>query len=143
MVSGNKIRLKGRVFSQTFPTKKEAEAWAAVKESELYRNVWQDSSAAEWTGYTISPILDFAITPEYVNPKYRSHIDYLYKAAEIIRRDPYCSAVEFVEFSPEKSTSENPIVLIMCPQCKNRYPKYYLTLQEIDEQYSKIVDLQI
>lgn len=93
--------------------------------------------------YTISPILDLAITPEYVNPKYRSHIEYLYKAAEIIRRDPYCSAVEFVEFSPEKSTSENPIVLIMCPQCKNRYPKYYLTLKEIDEQYPNIADLQV
>lgn len=54
-----KIRLKGRVFSQTFPTKKEAEAWAAVKESELYRNVWQDTTAAE--SKTFNAVVDLYI----------------------------------------------------------------------------------
>lgn len=42
-----KVRLKGKIFSKTFPTKKEAEAWASVQESELYRNIWQDGAAAE------------------------------------------------------------------------------------------------
>ncbi|MGO2181440.1 MAG: hypothetical protein ACTIMZ_08720 [Pseudoalteromonas distincta] len=53
----------------------------------------------------------------------------------------YCDAVEFVEFSPEKSTPENPIVLIMCQKCNNRWPRYYLTIKEIDKQYEKIKDL--
>ena len=54
-----------------------------------------------------------------------------------IRRDPYCDAVEFVEFSPEKSTPENPIVLIMCQKCNNRWPRYYLTIKEIDSEIAK------
>lgn len=91
--------------------------------------------------YKASPILDSAVTPEYVNEKYKNYTNYLEKAAEIIRRDPYCDAIEFVEFSPEKSTPENPVVLIMCPKCNNRWPRYYLTLNEIDEQYEKIKDL--
>ena len=49
------------------------------------------------------------MTPEHVNKKYLDYIEYLKKAAEIIRRDHYCHAVEFVEFSPEKSTAENPV----------------------------------
>ncbi|KZY40746.1 hypothetical protein NQU96_20975 [Pseudoalteromonas elyakovii] len=91
--------------------------------------------------YKVSHILDGAVTPENVNEKYKSYTKYLEKAVEIIRRDPYCDAVEFVEFSPEKSTPENPIVLIMCQKCNNRWPKYYLTIKEIDKQYEKIKDL--
>lgn len=98
--------------------------------------------------YSISPVLDGALTPDYTKEEYKPYNDYLLKAAEIVRRVPNCTAVEFVDFSPEKSTPENPVVLVMCPKCKgwlpssyNYYPKHYLTLSEIDEQYSQIDDL--
>jgi len=91
--------------------------------------------------YEISPVLNSAILPDLVNDKYRAYVGYLDKAAEIVRRDPYCDEVEFVEFSPEKSTIENPVLLVMCKKCQNRWPRYYLTLEEVDEQYSKLKDL--
>lgn len=98
--------------------------------------------------YSVSPVLEGALRPEYTKDEYKPYNDYLFKASEIIRRDPYCSAVEFVDFSPEKSTPENPVVLVMCPKCSDwhprfysYYPKRYLTLSEIDEQYSQIGDL--
>jgi hypothetical protein len=41
---------------KTFRTRKEAEAWAAVVESEMVRGVWRDRSAAETT--TLKMCLD-------------------------------------------------------------------------------------
>lgn len=92
--------------------------------------------------YSIAPILDWAITPEYVNEKYKKFVDYLFKAAEIVRREPYCNAVEMVEFSVEKSSPEKPVIFVQYKRDENRYVNHYLTLLEIDEQYAQIADLE-
>lgn len=92
--------------------------------------------------YSIAPILDWAITPEHVNEKYKKFVDYLFKAAEIVRREPYCNAVEMVEFSAEKSSPEKPVIFVQYKRDENRYVNHYLTLLEIDEQYAQITDLE-
>ncbi len=52
-----KVRRKGFPFqSKVFHSKKEAEAWAAVIESEMVRGVWRDRSEAERT--TLADLLD-------------------------------------------------------------------------------------
>lgn len=91
--------------------------------------------------YSIAPIGLNAITPEYVSEKYKPYIDYLYKAAEIVRREPDCNEVEMVEFSASKSTDQNPVIFVQYLRKENRWVNHYLTLKEIDEQYPLIDDI--
>jgi hypothetical protein len=91
--------------------------------------------------YFKAPIEDYAIEPEYVNKKYRSYIAYLYKAAEIVRREPYCNKVEMVEFSDEKSTPEKPVIFVQYKISDYRWYNHYLSIEEIDDMYSSLDDL--
>lgn len=85
--------------------------------------------------HSIAPIAKYAITPEHVKNDLKVHIEYLYKAAEIVRREPYCNEVEMVEFSHSKSTPNNPIIFVQYKRKENRWVNHYLSLPEIDEQY--------
>jgi hypothetical protein len=91
--------------------------------------------------YSIAPIAEGAITPEYVNKKYKKYTTYLYKAGEIVRREPYCNLVEMVEFSWDKSTPEKPVIFVQYKRSEYRWVNHYLTLKDIDDQYAKISDL--
>ncbi len=93
--------------------------------------------------YEISPISEHAITPELVREDMKKYVEYLYRAAEVVRREPYCSLVEMVEFSTTKGDSENPVVFVQYNRNEKRFFNHYLTLREIDEAYSSIHDLQV
>ncbi|ONG37020.1 hypothetical protein BKE30_15505 [Alkanindiges hydrocarboniclasticus] len=89
--------------------------------------------------YNIAPIADDAI--DTYNKEFSEYQNYLVKAAEIVRRDPYCRRVDTVMFSNNKSTVPNPIVIVQYEITPPYTYNHYLTLDEIDEQYSKILDL--
>lgn len=90
--------------------------------------------------YFIAPIAKGALAPEYVDEKYRPYVDYLYKAAEIVRREPDCNEVEMVEFSTSKGSIDNPVIFVQYKRKENRWVNHYLNLTEIDELYALIED---
>lgn len=89
--------------------------------------------------YNIAAISDYAI--DIYNNKFKEQQHYLLKAAEIVRREPYCQSVDNVMFSSSKSTMDKPIVVVQYEVNPSYTYNHYLTLEEIDEQYSKILDL--
>lgn len=91
--------------------------------------------------YSIAPIAEYAITPEYVIEKYKPYVEYLSKAAEIVRREPDCNEVEMVEFSTSKGDISNPVIFVQYMRKENRYVNHYLSIQEIDSQYKEITDI--
>jgi hypothetical protein len=91
--------------------------------------------------YSVAPIADYAITPEYVNEKYKPFIKYLTKAAEIVRREPDCNEVEMVEFSDSKGDRKSPVIYVQYKRKENRYVNHYLSIKEIEEQYKKLTDI--
>lgn len=91
--------------------------------------------------YSIAPIAEYAITPEYVNEKYKPYVGYLSKAAEIVRREPDCNEVEMVEFSTSKGDINNPVIFVQYKRKENRYVNHYLSIQEIENQYKEITDI--
>lgn len=90
--------------------------------------------------YDIAPISEYAI--DTYDKKFIKYHHYLLKAAEIVRRDPYCQSVDIVMFSTNKSTLENPVVLVVYEISPPFTYSHYLTLEEIDEQYKAINDLE-
>lgn len=68
-----KVRVKGQpVQSKTFPTKREAEAWAQAVEADMRRGLYQSTSEAERT--TLADVIDdFAIS--YAPAHYKSRSD--------------------------------------------------------------------
>lgn len=91
--------------------------------------------------YSISPIIKDAIDLSVVKDVYKMHSDYLYKAAEVIRRDPYCEKVLMVDFSAD-STPDTPIVFVQIETTFQEFPKnYYFSFQEIDAAFKTIDDL--
>lgn len=86
----------------------------------------------------LAPINEGAIYPDYLKPEQKQYQDYLYKAAEIVRREPYCGTIQLVEFSGSKSTSEQPIILVQCLRAPNKWINHYLSLPEIDKQYKEL-----
>lgn len=84
-----------------------------------------------------APILDGAI-PNIIDSKYEKYAEYLYKAAEIIRREPYCPAVECVEFSTSKISSGKPVIYVRYQRAPNKWLKHYMTIKEIDENYDNL-----
>ena len=84
--------------------------------------------------YSIAPIAEHAITPQYVDDKYKSYVEYLSKAAEIVRREPDCKEVEMVEFSTSKGDTENPVIFVQYKRKENRYVNHCLSIQEIESQ---------
>ncbi len=93
--------------------------------------------------YSIAPIAKYAISPDYVSEKYKTYTDYLYKASEIVRREPDCNEVEMVEFSSSKGDINNPVIFVQYKRKENRHVNHYLSIKDIEEQYSKITDLGV
>jgi hypothetical protein len=91
--------------------------------------------------YSIAPIADYAIDPDTLNEKWAEFTPYLQKVAEIVRREPYCNEVQMVEVSHDKSKSGKPVFFGQYQREKYRYENMYLTPKEVDDKYSKIIDL--
>lgn len=86
----------------------------------------------------LAPIMEFAIDPEYLKPEQKKHQAYLYMAAEIVRREPYCIEIQLVDFSGSKSTPEHPIIFVQYLRGPNKIVNHYLSLPEIDSEYEKL-----
>ncbi len=82
-----------------------------------------------------APIIDGAIYPDYLKPELKQYASYLPKAAEIIRREPYCQEIQVVDFSRDRSTPNNPIIYVQYLRSPNKYINHYLSLSEIEKQY--------
>lgn len=91
--------------------------------------------------YSIGKIADGAIYAEGLEPELKKYADYLYKAAEIVRREPYCDEIQLVDFSISKSTLNNPVIYAEYERDTDKWFRNYLTLSEIDKQFSEIDDL--
>lgn len=86
----------------------------------------------------IAPINDFAIYTDYLKPEQMQYADYLSKAAEIVRREPYCREIQLVDFSADKSTADKPIIYVQYLRAPNKWVNHYMTLPEIDKQYAAL-----
>ena len=89
----------------------------------------------------VATIAEGAIMPDYLKPEQKVFSEYLYKAAEIVRREPYCLEVQLVDFSGSKSTPETPVIFVQYKWAEDKYINHYLKLHEIDEQY-KLLNLE-
>lgn len=81
-------------------------------------------------------IVEGSIDPEFTPNEYKSYNDHLRKAAEIVRRVPYCTQVSLVSFL-SNSALENPVIYVdgelnRNTPCGSR-ARHYFTIQEIDD----------
>ena len=86
----------------------------------------------------LAPINEDAIYTEYLKPEQIQYADYLSKAAEIVRREPYCREIQLVDFSAGKSTADKPIIFVQYLRAPNKWVNHYMTLPEIDKQYAAL-----
>lgn len=86
----------------------------------------------------VAPINDGAIYLDYLKPEQKQYADYLYKAAEIVRREPYCQEVSTVDFSSSRSKPGNPIIYVQYIRAPNKWFNHYLSLAEIEKQYQAL-----
>lgn len=86
----------------------------------------------------VAPIAEYAILTSYLKPELLPYADYLRKAAEIIRRDPYCPLVEAVEFSGAHSAPGRPVVFVQYQRQPGRWVTKHFSLAEIDAQYTAL-----
>lgn len=91
--------------------------------------------------HSIGTIVDGAIYTNDLKPELKKYEEYLYKAAEIVRREPYCNHIEHVDFSTSKGTPNAPVIFVHYEREPNKFINHYLTLAEIDTQFAKIDDL--
>ena len=117
-----------------------------VLENESYKFSYQQVDDtfchAKKYKYSIAPIAEYAVSPDLVNEKYKPFIEYLHKAAEIVRREPDCNEVEYVDFSPSKGDTKNPVVFVQYKR-KEQWVTHHLTINEIENIYSEISDLDV
>lgn len=85
-----------------------------------------------------APINDGAILPDYLKPEQKQYAAYLSRAAEIVRREPYCQEIQLVDFSGHKSTPDKPVILVQYLRAPNKWVNDYLTLPEIDKRYATL-----
>lgn len=85
-----------------------------------------------------APINDGAIYPDYLKPEQKQYAAYLSKAAEIVRREPYCQEIQLVDFSGDKSRPNKPVIFVQYLRAPNKWVNHYLTLPEIDKQYAAL-----
>ncbi|WP_045623928.1 DUF2971 domain-containing protein [Vibrio vulnificus] len=107
-----------------------------------YQNIPDAFIGSERYMYNIAPVADYAITPDYVNVKYKRYTPYLYKAAEIVRREPYCSRVEMAEFSSSKGNPSDPVIFVQYVNLDGGYKNHYLPVKEIDAAYDQLSDIE-
>lgn len=79
-----------------------------------------------------------AILTNHLKPEHKQYAAYLSKAAEIVRREPYRQEVQSVDFSSSKSTPQRPVIYVQYLRAPNKWVNHYLTLPEIDEQYTAL-----
>lgn len=93
--------------------------------------------------YSIAPIAELAVDPSTIKIGYEKFIPYLYKLAEIIRREPDCLEVNYIDLNNSKSTLKNPIFLAEYKTQNDDWSTqtvFYSKVQ-IDEKYAEIDDL--
>lgn len=86
----------------------------------------------------LAPINDGAILPDYLKPEQKQYATYLSKAAEIVRREPYCQVIQSVDFSGSRSTASKPIIYVQYLRSPNKWVNHYLSLSEIDKEYAAL-----
>jgi hypothetical protein len=97
----------------------------------------QYASTAQYRS-NYAPINEGAISPDLLKPEQTQYAEYLYRAAEIVRREPYCREIQFVDFSGSKSSPAKPIVFVQYLRAPNKWVNHYLSLPEIDKQYAAL-----
>jgi hypothetical protein len=97
----------------------------------------QYASAAKYKA-NCAPIIEGAISPDYLKPEQKQYAAYLYKAAKIVQREPYCREIQLVNFSGSKSTPAKPTILVQYLRAPNKWVNHYLTLPEIDKQHAAL-----
>ena len=93
--------------------------------------------------YSIAPIAHLAVDPSVLKSEYQQFTPYLQKLAEIIRREPDCIEVSYIDLSRSKSTLNNPIFFA---QYKTQADDFHTqtihyTMNQIDTEYDQIDDL--
>ncbi|MFV5506806.1 DUF2971 domain-containing protein [Acinetobacter sp. 197] len=93
--------------------------------------------------YSISNIAHLAVDPSTLKLEYQHFAPYLQKLAEIIRREPDCYEVSYIDLSHSKSTLANPIFFAQYKTAKNDLLTHtvHYSKKQIDEEYLKIDDL--
>lgn len=91
--------------------------------------------------YKIAPIDKDAIDENSVKDYLMPYIPYLYKAAEVAKREPYCSQVNDVAFSLYDSKPDKPIIYTNYENLSGEVHQYRYTIQEIEKEYSLIKDI--
>lgn len=86
----------------------------------------------------LAPINAGAIYSDSLKPEQQQYQEYLYKAAEIVRREPYCREIQLVNFSDTKGTRAQPVIYVQYLRAPNKWFNHYLTLPEIDRQYAEL-----
>ncbi|WP_432381194.1 DUF2971 domain-containing protein [Duganella sp. P38] len=86
----------------------------------------------------LAPIIDGAISLDHLKPEYKQYHTHLQKAAEIVRREPYCMEIQQVDISASKSTPGNPIIFVQYLRSKNKWVNHYLSLLEVETQYDAL-----
>ena len=69
--------------------------------------------------------------------------DYLYQAAEVVRRDPYCREIQLVDFSVDGvPESQSPQVFVQATTTYEKYAKnYYFSISDIIKAYQELDDI--
>lgn len=93
--------------------------------------------------YSIAPIAKLAVDPLTLKNEYLKYSSYLQKLAEIIRREPDCLEVSYIDLSHSKSTIENPIFFAQYKTQNNDWLTHtaHYSKEQIDKEYEKIDDL--
>lgn len=91
--------------------------------------------------YSISPIDEYTIDVQNLDGEWSKYKPYLFKLAEIVRREPYCKEVTMVALDTIKSTINNPIFFAKFKREEYRYHNVILNIREIDDAFALIDDL--
>jgi len=92
--------------------------------------------------YSIAPIAHLAVDPSVLKLEYQQFSPYLQKLAEIIRREPDCNEVSYIDLSLSKSTLDNPVFFAQYETKENGLPiTLHYSLKEINEEFKLIDDL--
>lgn len=92
--------------------------------------------------YSIASIGHLAVDPSTLRSEYQQYSPYLQRLAEIIRREPDCDEVSYIDLSHTKSTLANPIFFAQYKTKENGLLiTLHYSLKEIDEEFKLIDDL--
>lgn len=92
--------------------------------------------------YSIAPMAEELLSFTISKEGYEKFSPYLQKMAEIVRREPDCYEVTYVDLSFSKSTLDNPIFFAQYKTQKNELPiTLHYSLEQINEDFKQIDDL--